>query len=269
MNKVKDGERNSRRMAFGAVAEEYDQIRPGYPEQLFADIFSFANLKPGAAVLEIGCGTGQATMPFINKGCNLTCIDLSQSLSDIARLKFANFPEVEIHTSSFESFKGEEKSYDMVFAATAMHWIEPGLRYRKAGRLLKPDGTIAVFSNTHPRPFRGFFDRVQVIYKEIVPEWGSPTLNKTSTDIINETIREIRGLQTFKEVTFRKFKWSKVYSKDEYLKLISTYSDHQNLGSVRLERLCSRIGEFIDRHYAGKIKRPYHSLLMLAKKVNF
>jgi len=47
--------------AFDEVAELYDRIRPGYPAQLFDDLFSCSSLTQASTVLEIGCDTGQAT----------------------------------------------------------------------------------------------------------------------------------------------------------------------------------------------------------------
>jgi ubiquinone/menaquinone biosynthesis C-methylase UbiE len=53
------------RSTFDAVATLYDEARPGYPERLFDDLASLSGTGPGAKkVLEIGCGTAQATVPL-------------------------------------------------------------------------------------------------------------------------------------------------------------------------------------------------------------
>ena len=53
------------RRHLGRVFEEvpalYDRIRPGYPDELFADLVTFARMDRRSSVLEVGCGTGQAT----------------------------------------------------------------------------------------------------------------------------------------------------------------------------------------------------------------
>ena len=55
-----------RRMAlrgtFDEAPELYDRVRPGYPEEAVEDLATLARLRPGSRVLEIGCGTGQATV---------------------------------------------------------------------------------------------------------------------------------------------------------------------------------------------------------------
>lgn len=79
------------RETFNTSEENYDRYRPGYPEELFSDIFSYAGLKQGSFVIEIGTGTGQATLPFLKKGCKVTGIELGDRLSEYARQKFGAY----------------------------------------------------------------------------------------------------------------------------------------------------------------------------------
>jgi len=70
---------------FNDVAELYDRARPTYPEPLFGDLFSISGLGPASAVLEIGCGTGQATRALARRCGSLTCIELGARLAALAR----------------------------------------------------------------------------------------------------------------------------------------------------------------------------------------
>ena len=62
------------RKTFNTDEYNYDKSRPAYPKNLFNDIFEYINLSENSNVLEIGIGTGQATLPFLNKGCNVTAV---------------------------------------------------------------------------------------------------------------------------------------------------------------------------------------------------
>ena len=61
---------------FNQVAEMYDKWRPAYVPELYEDIFAYKSIDKASHVLEIGIGTGQATLPFLNTGCHLTAVEL-------------------------------------------------------------------------------------------------------------------------------------------------------------------------------------------------
>lgn len=78
-------DRERLRATFDEAAELYDRGRPGYPEQLFDDLAELARLRPGSRVLEIGCGTGQATAPLAKRGCEVVAVELGAGMAAVAR----------------------------------------------------------------------------------------------------------------------------------------------------------------------------------------
>ena len=79
------------------VAQLYDRARPGYPAALFDDIIYYAALPAGARILEVGCGTGQATLPLAQRGYAIDCLEPGAQMAAIARANLANFPNVTVH----------------------------------------------------------------------------------------------------------------------------------------------------------------------------
>src|SRR5438128_6585766 len=102
--------RRRRRTTFEQVPELYDRARPLYPAQLFADLVAFAGLEAGSRVLEIGCGTGQATLPLAERGLDVVCVELGEQLAAVARRKLAGFPHVEVVTAAFEDWEAGDES---------------------------------------------------------------------------------------------------------------------------------------------------------------
>ena len=96
------------RSTFDEVAYLYDEVRPGYPEHLFDDLASLSGTGPGAKVLEIGCGTGQATLPLAPRGYRVLCVELGANLAAIAQAKLADHPDSRVLTSSFEEWPLEK-----------------------------------------------------------------------------------------------------------------------------------------------------------------
>ena len=80
-----DRKRERLRVTFDQAAELYDRARPGYPPALFTDLAELAGIGPGCRVLEIGCGTGQATGPLAKRGCQVVAVELGAALAAAAR----------------------------------------------------------------------------------------------------------------------------------------------------------------------------------------
>lgn len=261
-------ERNERKVVFDQIAEEYDAIRPGYPEEFIDNVVKVAAVPEGGRILEVGCGSGQATESLLRYGAEFTCLDISPSLLSIAEKKFGGRADIDIRfrQSSFEEFDGEGKPFDLVIAASSWHWIDPEIGYRKAASLLAPTGSLAVIATLHPKPFTGFFERVQEVYRDVVPEWGNPNSTRTTADVIRDTRKEMESSGCFRTVTSVRCEWSIEYRRDDYLRLLKTYSDHYRLGPERLGLLFEGIGRLIDESYGGRVTRPYETVGYVGRK---
>ena len=71
--------REQLRTVFNLAAEDFDRTRPVCPPQVFDDLIRLAGLGPGDRVAEIGCGTGQATVPLAERGLTVTAVELGPS----------------------------------------------------------------------------------------------------------------------------------------------------------------------------------------------
>ncbi|MFZ1992529.1 MAG: class I SAM-dependent methyltransferase, partial [Solirubrobacteraceae bacterium] len=154
--------RESLRATFDGAADLYDVARPAYPEALFDDLVRLAGLTPGDRLLEIGCATGKATRPLLERGFSVVCVEVGANMAERARQVFAGCP-AEVHVAPFETWEGKPGSFDLVYAATAWHWVDPAVRYRKAHQLLRPGGHLAFWSALHAFPvgFDPFFTEIQ------------------------------------------------------------------------------------------------------------
>ena len=99
-----DAENERLRATFAEDAERYDRARPGYPAAMYDDLVAMTGIGPGSRVLEIGCGTGQATVPLARLGCQIVAVELGAELAELARRNLAAFPDVEVVTAAFESW---------------------------------------------------------------------------------------------------------------------------------------------------------------------
>jgi SAM-dependent methyltransferase len=255
-----------RRLTFNQVALDYDAVRPLYPQAMFDDILVLSRLPEDGQIIEVGCGSGQATLPFARQGYQMLCLDIGPDLLKLAAHKCQAFPQVRFVCDSFEDWQPGEDRFDLLLSATAFHWIPPEVGYPKATRLLKDTGSIALIWNYLPRPFPSFFLDAQEIYSRLLPDWTDPSLGPSLDENIQETETQINQSGLFAPVAVRRYPWSKDYTTAEYLTLLNTYSDHYILDPDVKVPLFKEIGTLIDDKYNGRITKPNLTALFIAPK---
>ena len=260
-------EREQLRTTFEQVPELYDRARPTYPAELFDDLADLAALGEGARVLEVGCGTGQATLPLARRGYSILCVELGAGLAAAAERKLRGFANVEIVHANFETWEPSRAGFDAIVAFTAFHWVDPELRYPKAARLLRDRGSLAVAGSLHVQRPGGdtFWAEVQEDYDAVVPSPDNrpPPL----PDEIDDLREEIEASGHFEYVGERRYVWDTEYDADEYISLLDTYSGHRSLDDERRRALYDRIRRRIDARPGRRVTKTYITMLNVARKI--
>jgi SAM-dependent methyltransferase len=132
---------------FNEVPELYDRVRPAYPDELFADLVEITGLDERSRVLEVGCGTGQATRSLAALGCAVTAVEPGEGMAALARQRVAAFGNVEVETSTFEEWDDRGRRFDVLVAASSWHWVDPAIGWPKARDVLRPAGWLALAGN--------------------------------------------------------------------------------------------------------------------------
>jgi SAM-dependent methyltransferase len=129
---------------FNEVAIEYDRNRPAYPDALLDQACEVAGLREDARVLEIGCGSGQLTRGLLARGLRVTALEPGDRLIRIAEQKLRDAGEVEFVHARLEDVDLPTESYEAVFSASAIHWVDPDQGWRRIAEALAPGGTLAL-----------------------------------------------------------------------------------------------------------------------------
>jgi 2-polyprenyl-3-methyl-5-hydroxy-6-metoxy-1,4-benzoquinol methylase len=165
--------REQRRTLFDGVAGLYDTSRQGYPAELVDEVAARAGAGPGAAVLEIGCGTGQLTRQLAGRGFGLTAIDIGASMVRTAQ-RHVTEATVRFQACSFEAFTADGP-FDLIASATAFHWVDPRVGLPKAARLLRPGGWLALLTTgeRYAEPLQSRLHELWLRYNRSSQEWTS------------------------------------------------------------------------------------------------
>ena len=237
---------------FNTVADTYEKIRPGYPDELYRELFSFAPLDASCHAVEIGIGGGQATPPVLKTGCALTAVEYGDQLAQLCREKFGGFPRFSVITGKFEDADLPENAFDLVYSASAFHWVPEELGYPKVFRILKSGGAFARFAN-HPYQAKdcpALFEEIQNAYAEYYYPYYKKQPRKIS-EYTEEQAAEraaIADKYGFTDTQYTLFHRVRTLSAAEYRMLISTYSDHITIEENTRERFFSAIEDAINRH---------------------
>jgi SAM-dependent methyltransferase len=261
-------ERERRRATFDQAAELYDRARPRYPPALFDDLADLTGTGPGSRVLEIGPGTGQATLPLAERGCRIVAVELGPDLAAVARRNLARFPTVEVVTAAFEGWPLPSEPFDLVLAATAFHWIDPAVRVVKAADALRPGGALATVATHHVTGGdETFFAEAQDCYVRWDPETppdGAPL--RPAADIPSSS-EELDRSGRFGPATFRRYEWERSYTTAGYLEVLLTYSGHRAMDPEARTNLLDCIAHLIDHGYGGRITKRYLTELRVASTI--
>jgi SAM-dependent methyltransferase len=252
---------------FDTAADLYEEARPDYPAELIEDLVRLADVRPGDRLLEIGCATGKATRALLERGFSIVCVEPGARLAARARSTHSGYP-LQIHVTPFELWDGPPGGFDLVFAATAWHWLDPALRYRKAHLLLRPGGHLAFWSALHAFPvgFDPFFGEIQKVYDEIGEsregEWPP-----RPPEEIPDSSDEIEATGLFDDVETKRYVWEKRYTAGQYIALLDTFSGHISMQPEKREQLYGAIRDLIGRRSEPSVCRHWYSVLHVARRI--
>lgn len=134
-----------------AQVEEYARRRGGYPERLIDGIIELHTSTGGAlgSLLDLGCGPGSATRNLAPHFDRAIGIDPS---AEMVRTAVSLGGQTSLGPMQFLQGDAEDcagvpdQSVDLITAATAAHWFDMDRFWPTAARILKPGGTVAVFT---------------------------------------------------------------------------------------------------------------------------
>lgn len=252
---------------FDRVAELYADVRPGYPDALFAEIAETAGLNAADRILEVGCGGGQATGALAALGANVLAIDPGEALVGAARAKLAGHRNIVFAVSPFETLPIEPGAFRLVASAQAWHWVDPARAYERAAEALAGDGWLAIFGHVPLPPDEPLFGAFEAIFRRLAPELWTP-----GAEHWYQPEGPIAGLVArsalFGPVAHHAYAWSQVLDTAGYMALCGTKSYYNLLPAGRRAALFDALAEAIERQ-GGLIEVAYETHLHMAQTLDW
>lgn len=256
------------RLVFGEDPELYDRARAGYPSELVSAVMAYGSLSPGDRALEVGAGTGKATVAFARAGVRVTAVEPSPEMAAVASRNCAGFPDVSLAVSSFEDWDDGGERFDLVLAAQSWHWIDPAVRYSKAASHLRSAGTLALMWHRTDWSGEPLRDHLDALYRRAEPELrernpGFPGLDRPDDDAA--FLDEVATSGYFTDVEEHTFRRKDTFVADGFIALLGTQSDHRLLPTQRRESLFEEVRRIVESH-GGTVEVPHATWLVTARR---
>ena len=268
-----DSDRREIGRLFDEIPDLYDRVRPAYPDELFDDLARITGLDGRSSVLEVGCGTGQATRSLAAIGCSLTAVEAGAGMAALARQRLAIFPHVEVETSSFEEWNARGRRFDVLVAASSWHWVDPSIGWPKAHEIVNPGGWVALLGNVvvrRPGDRELYAETVDLHerYAPGYPGWGHPPLeNEVLTTNEGWGMVEDPG-HLFGPTVVRWYPTVQWFDGDGFADLLRSASLYRTLGPEVREPLLDAIAERIRSRLGNRALRRYLSVLRVGRRVD-
>ncbi len=174
----------------------WDRCAPIYIETLepltkqgFQVISDSGHIRDGVRMLDVGCGPASFTAAFARMGANVSGIDFSQEMVEIARNEQ---PHLDIRNADVEDLPFEDEIFDVVTASYALHHLaRPAVAFRSIHRVLKPGGRfVFIIPNQEAQKSFGAFFMAVVEHHELEAMPGGPLLMETDMKVVSELIKD-------------------------------------------------------------------------------
>ena len=258
---------------FDDVPELYDRARPTYPDQLFDDLAALTGVDEGASVLEVGCGTGQATRSLAALGYSVTAVEPGAGMAALASQRLASFDNVRVEISTFEEWDDQGRRFDLLLAAASWHWVDPSLGWPRAHRVLRPGkwmtliGNVVVRRAGEPEVYAETADLHQR-YCPGNPDWAHPPLEDEvrATNAGWGLVEEPGPL--FGPPIVRWYPLVQWFDGAGFADLLRSTSPYRRLEANVREPLLNAVAERIETHMGDRVPRRYLAVLRLGQRVD-
>jgi SAM-dependent methyltransferase len=261
-------------LVFNEVPELYDRTRPTYPDALFTDLTEITGLGRRSRVLEVGCGTGQATRSLASLRCEVTAVEPGDGLAALARQNLAAFGNVNVESSAFEDWDDRGRRFDLLVAASSWHWVDPEAGWPKARDVLSPGGWMALLGHvTVRRPGEPeAYAETADLHERFAPgnpSWGHPPLEdevRAGSEGWGPAVADPDGL--FSPATARWYPNVLWFDGAGFADHLRTLSIYRKLSASVREPLLDAIAERIRTRLGDRVPRRYLSMLRTGQRAD-
>lgn len=181
-------------------------------------------------------GSGLATQPFLETQYHLTGIEPGKYLARLAKDQFQHYNNFTLFQNTLQDYVHRNNSFDLIYAATAFHWIPEEYGYKKVYSLLKSNVVFARFAYHAGRDKKqkSLMDKIQRIYDQYMPQ------SRRRKEFCKTNAKRLAAIALqygFTNIVYHIYHTTKDFTADTYIELLKTYPNHMALKENNRKKL--------------------------------
>jgi SAM-dependent methyltransferase len=220
-------------------------------------------LGPGTRVLEVGPGTGQATVELLARGADVLAVEPGPRLA-AHRSQDLGGERWRVVVDFIENVPLADSSIDLVVSATAFHWVHADVALPRLARALRPEGWLAVWWTEFgdvERP-TGFRHALDQLYLRYLPDEPRPKARGPRN--VESRQDELSQSGWFTRPTVEQIRWENLLTPESARRLFRSFPSVNELDPVRRGEFLGAVAGLV-RDAGGVVHDPHVTIVYLSR----
>lgn len=198
---------------FAGTAWHYSRYRPGYPPAFLDDIVKHLSLDGTGRLLDIGCGTGQLTLPLAAHVTEAVGLDPEPDmLAEAARqARDAAVTNVSWIQGNSTALPGDLGRFRLVTMGRSFHWMDREQVLAALAEMVDDDGSLVIANDSNlTLPSTSWQQAVGQAQRRFLPpdyQYGSTPAARTG-----QTHEQVLANSVFRQVNRREYEFTRTWT---------------------------------------------------------
>jgi SAM-dependent methyltransferase len=243
---------------FSSRVDNYARYRPSYAQAAIELLHARCGLSPGAAVADVGSGTGILTEQLLARRAQVLAVEPNDRMRRAAEARLGARAGFRSVAGTAEATSLASASIDLYVAGQSFHWFAQPAARREALRIVRRGGFGALLWNEHPPQGSAFLAGYQALLLRCAAEFEGISASRSDEPAMREFFGGAMECATFAN--------PQTYSFEALRGRLMSSSYAPEPGHPKHEPLMAGLRALFDAHARdGVVEFPYRTLVYFSQ----